>query len=212
MDRSAIRTLIQAAGYGTSTDAVAAQNQAITATLLELSGERSWSWLRESYATTLLVGNPACPLPTDIDFPVEIRLSFAGIGYNPIEKSEGTEVQRLLQLDGTVGQPTKWNWFERAVWVNPRPDIAYDVDLDYIKVPDLTTFDTDAEVPPFSLRFHAVLSWGAIRYLAIRARDGATAAIASAEYANAKLKMERADHDIDDQRHVDHWIGWATLE
>lgn len=214
MDRVAIRNLIQAAGYGADVPSVLAQDLAISAVLIDISQERDWSWLRATDGTkTLTVGSAVVPLPTDIDIPIALRISFGGVGFEPVEQSEGAEVQRLLHLIQDVGQPTRWNWFEGGVWVEPRADKAYDVDLDYIKTPviDSVTPFTDTEAMPFTLRFHTVVAWGAIRYLAFRQGDQAKYAIANAEFTAAKLKMERRDRSPA-QSVVQHWPGWQPIE
>lgn len=211
MDRAAIKTLIQAGGYGSGVQDEAAQDQAITAALLELASDRDWSWLEASATGTLTVGDEEVPSPADLAYPRAVRLSLAGDGFDPLEEMGADHVVHYLHIDDGTDNPDRWAWYHKTIIVYPRPDLAYTYVLDYIKEPDLTAFDTDLESPDFATQFHVVLAWGAMRWLATRQRDWTAKAAYDAEWAAAKLSFANADIPAQSDR-VAHWPGWGTVE
>jgi len=211
MDRTAIKTLIQAAGFGSDTAEAAAQDTILTAVLLELSGEREWSWLNKTATLAVLtIGSATVTSPTDLAYPKHLRLAQSSIALPRLRRLDDRKILDWLHFDQANGRPHTWGWVNSGIVVFPRPDFAYATELDYIKVPDLTTFDTAAESPPFELRFHTVLAWGSLRWLAIRRRDAALYQIVTGEYTRARQQFEQADRPPQ-QTHVAEWDGWAPV-
>lgn len=208
MDRDALHTLIQAAGYGTGAAEVAAQDRALDAVLLELSGEREWSWLLTSTTGTMTVGGATIPKPSDLVVPKGIYPSFGTtLFYEPLTELDAKEMRQSQHLDHGTGLPSWWAWVDRTIHVWPYPDLAYAYRLDYVKEPDTAAFDTGSESPPFNKQFHPVVAWGAIRWLAFRQRNQVGYAIANDEYKAAKLNFSQADRR-GEQDYVEQWHGW----
>lgn len=216
-DEDAIRVLIQAAGYGTDTASVAAQNQAISAAFMELQAERKWSWLRaRSSAITLTAGSETVSLAsvTDLAVPLAAYLKDGSSAAYDLEKVDPDTLQRNLDLDLPVARnrPTQWAWVRNTVLVYPRPDKAYTVTLDYVKGVAETSFDATDEALPtgFDPRFAVIIAWGAIRWLARRQRDEPTYQAASSEWARAKQQFEQEDQPPG-QDQVRDWSGWNVV-
>jgi hypothetical protein len=209
VDRAAIKTLIQAAGYGADTQSVTAQEQAISAVLLELAAERQWSWLHKTSTGVLVVGDEEVPLPADFAYPLKVSLadSVTG-GYDPLQELDADHVTHYLHIDDGTDLPDRWAFHQRTVVLYPRPDRAYTYVLEYIKEPTATDFDTDGESPDFPNQFHPLMAWGAMRWLATRQRDWSAKAAYDAEYERAKLNFSQADRRGDPDRVV-HWPGWG---
>jgi hypothetical protein len=210
---SNVRSLIQAAGYGTELQSTTAQDAAITAAWLELASEREWSWLvTRSTSGDMTIASEVVPLPTDLAVPKAVRLSTASASYD-LQQVSAEAVQNRLDADlpATTGVPVEWGWVRNTVLVWPRPDSAYDVTIDYVKTPDPASFDASGEALGFrDDRFAYVLVWGAIRWLAFRQRDQVFYAIAKQEYEAAKANMSAADRRGEPD-HVKEWDGWASL-
>lgn len=209
MNRGVIRTAVQALGYGSDVQAVAAQNAAMDALLLELASEREWSWLRTSATGTLTVGSQTVTKPLDLVAPTGIRLTYQSQLEPVLVEHEAQDMKRLLHEDNGTDLPELWGWVDRAILVYPRPNLAYAYTLDYVKEPDTTAFDTDAESAPFNLQFHPVIMWGTVKYLAFRQRDQAAWQQAETEYTAAKLNFSQADRR-GEADHVVNWPGWLN--
>lgn len=216
MDRTAILGLIQAAGFGTDTQSVVAENAAIDATFLELSGEREWSWLRKQATAALTIGSATVPSPADLAYPKTLRLALATISLPSLTNADGTQILDWLHFDQGTGEPHSWSWVNNAIVVYPRPDKAYATELDYVKVPVVTGAagfggsDEVGQTPPFEIRFHTVIAWGAIRWLYIRRENAAMYQIASAEYVRARQQFEQGDRPPA-QTSVAEWEGWGYI-
>lgn len=214
MDRSAIKTLIQAAGYGTDTQSTTAQDQAITAALLEIAAEREWSWLLKRATVAVSAGASTVTysgFSPVLEVPKRVGLSTAS-GYWYLQEVPAEDIRRRLDADvpATTGVPTEWAWDGDEILFWPKADAAYTATVDYVAVPLLTSFDDNAEAPPFSLRFHTLLAWGAIRWLAFRQRDVAGYNTASTEFTRAKQQLEQADRR-GEPGYVTEWPGWNAL-
>lgn len=209
-DFDAIRTVMQAAGYGNDAQSIAAENQAITAAWIELSGEREWSFLRKRATGGLTIGVATVTSPADLAVPKTLFLSDTATGYL-MEQVSADHLQQRLDLDipASTGVPYIWAWVRNTILVYPKPQAAYTTTLDYVKVPVETDFDANNEVLPFSDgRFAPVIAWGAMRWMAIRQRDAASYQIYAAEYTAAKAQFEQADRRGEPDKVVD-WDGWT---
>jgi hypothetical protein len=199
-DFDSIRTVIQALGYGTDSQSVAVENQAITATWLELAAEREWSFLlKRNTSNALTIGSETVPLPTDLVVPKAVTLAEGTIATYLLDQISADEMQQRLDLDATPtpaaqGVPLYWAWVKNSVKVWPRPQAAYTVWIDYVKAPDPGDFDANNEALPFlDSRFPLVIAWGAARYLAFRQRDQVSYGIAKGEYESAKQNFSQSD-------------------
>lgn len=210
MNRAAIRTAVQALGYGADTQAVAAQNTAMDMVLLELAGEREWSWLHTSTTGTLTIGSESVTKPSDLVVPTGVRLTY-GTQIEPVlVELDAKQIERFLHEDDGTDLPEFWSWIDRTIKVYPRPDLAYSYTLDYIKEPNTAAFANDSDAPPFNLQFHPVMVWGVVRALAYRQRDQVGYGQASDEFAKAKLNFSQADRRGDPD-HVVDWAGWSLM-
>jgi hypothetical protein len=207
MIRSDILTLIQAAGHGTDTASVAAQNKAIDAVYLEIAAEREWSWLFMTTTGNMTVNATTITKPADLVVPKGVFPSFGTLTYEPLTELSAEEMRVNQHLDLGTGLPAWWAWVNRTIAIWPRPDIAYAYRLDYIKEPETTSFDDPSDAAPWNKQFHALIAWGALRWLAFRQRDQAGYGIAAAEYTAAKLNFAQADR-WGDQQNVKQWAGW----
>jgi hypothetical protein len=207
VDRAALKTLIQAAGYGTTTADTNAQDKALDAVLLELSAEREWSWLFVTASGTMTVNATTISKPADLVVPKGVFPSFGTTKYDPLTELSAEEMRINQHLDVGTGLPAWWAWVDRTIAIWPRPDIAYAYRLDYVKEPDTAGFSAGTDSPPFSKLFHPVMAWGAIRWLAFRQRDLWSYWNATDEYKQAKLNFSQADRS-GDQLSVKQWAGW----
>jgi hypothetical protein len=143
--------------------------------------------------------------------PKAVRLSL-GVTYEPLGEASADDLRTWLHNDLVSDVPVAWAWVDRQVKVYSRPNLAYGVTLDYVRVPDAADFDTGAELPPFEGRFHALLAWGAMRWLAFRQRDQVSYGIASTEWTNGINKFTRQDRSGQPTRVVatgsPNPVGW----
>lgn len=212
-DYTKVRELIQAAGFGTDTQAVNAIDDALNATWLELAADREWSFLnKRDTSGTLTVGNEVVPLPADIAVPKNLRLSTASESHTLQEVGARVLQDRLdADVPASTGVPIEWAWVRQTILVWPRPDKAYAAAIEYVKTPDPADFDAAGEALPFlDDRFAPVLAWGAIRWVAFRKRDQVAYALAKGEWEYAKGQLHAADRR-GEPSHVVEWDGWRAL-
>jgi hypothetical protein len=208
--RGGIKTLIQAAGHGTDTDA--AQNAAIEASLNELAQLKDWSWLEaQSASATIAVGDRSVnALPTDISTVTDVRIEFGTDYIEELFFMESGELLERSHLDRDNGVPMYWTWYNNELLIHPRPDKVYVVTLDYKMTP--TPPPDDGWVPPFDAQHHMVLAWGALRWLSFRQRDWNAYNAASSEYRLAIRAMMSDDESAKPARNVPHWRGWGLVK
>lgn len=210
MTRAEIKTLIQAAGHGTDTDA--AQNEAIRAAFNELAGMRQWSWLEtvQTDATTTIGDNTVDGLDTDINTVNEVFLTLGSDAYAPLIRIDSAELLRKANEDTVNDVPIWYAEYDGGLLVHPRPNQAYTVTVHYIQVPAEPS--GDAWVPPFDANFHYVLAWGALRYLSFRQRDWSAYNMATAEFRMGVREMAQADNRGSDSDRVEPWDGWSLVK
>lgn len=216
MDYDAVINLVKAAGFGSDTQTNGAISIAINAGLLELASERQWSWLLARDTTGVLtVGSEVVPQPTGLLAPRSLRLSrgtaTSSPHYTPLSRIDEEEVRNWNFQDQGTDLPDVWAWIDRTIVVYPKPDYAYNVDLSYVKEPVPSNFASGAQTPPFEIRFHPILAWGAIRWLALRQRNFELHGAATAEWERAKRNFKQAD-EVNQQSHVAQWPGWTVLD
>lgn len=218
MNREAITTLVQAAGFDAQTASETVQDTLLSAVMMELSQEQEWSWLRaENDSLNLTVGSADLSVAavTDLAYPIELRIrrDSLSLGYETLDRVDASAIKRELNLAPSTarGVPRWWTWADGGIIVWPAPDQAYDVELDYIKDVESTALDDDAEVAAqFDRRFDTLLAWGCVRWLAVRKRDAALYQVANAEWEAGKRRMVRADRRPTPD-HVKDWAGWGNL-
>lgn len=218
MIRSEVRALIQAAGFATDTQSVAAQDFAISAVVAEISSEREWSWLQTTATGTLTIGSENITEPTDMVVPKSFKIKTTSAAYSPLEEVTAESIDESVwttsvPAPAAQGVPDRWAYRNNQVVIYPRPDAAYSYELTYVKEPTLDfdgTFAAGETIPFTPDQFHVVIAWGSIRWLALRARDYALYDRASAEYQRSKSQLEGQDRR-GEPRYVKEWDGWVNL-
>lgn len=208
---------IQLLGFGSDSDSVAMQTRAIELATLEIAGERGWSWLQTQATGTLTVGSENITEPTDMAVPTTMRLS-RGVGtsdphYVNLNRIQLAEAREWLYQDQGTDLPSEWAYIDRQVVVYPRPDFAYNYQLDYIKFPAANAFDASGESNPLiDERFQTLWVFAAARYLAERQREPSMSALWEARYQAQLRRARAADPNNRQQTHVKRWGGWAVLD
>jgi hypothetical protein len=214
MTRDDLRGIIQAAGHGTDAASVAVQNSLLKVAFYEVWNKRAWLWRRATGVPTVAVGdNTLNGLPTDMSYPIKLRLSLGGLDVGDVDPIRPEVIEDYLAHDSGTGPPAYWSWKDGTVVLYPTPDQIYTASLTYVKSVAEVGFDDDSDVIPWDEEFHPVLAWIAISYLGLRQENPQRFNMARAEADKLLLRMEQADsRERVDQTSVLHWSGWDAVK
>jgi len=210
MNLGQLRTALQARGY--ATDTATQQTELINAVYREVSGYRRWDWLQAAGGSTTVVGQDTVSTGgiTNLVSIDTVRVLF-GTSYYDLEYLTPTEFDTRAYVDRDVGTPQYWTYQKGDLYLWPRPDKVYQVDINYIKdPPDLTA---DADTPLFPATYHDLLVWGALRDIAHRERDWAASDHANARFETLLARMTAA-HGMKQRqapRQVRRSDFWSTV-
>ena len=214
MTRDDLRGIIQAGGYGTDAGAVAVQNSLLKVAFYEVWNRRAWLWRRATAVPTVAIGDSTLNgLPTDMAYPIKLRLSLNGIDVGDVDPIRPEVLEDYQAHDTGTGAPAYWTWKDGAVSLYPTPDQVYTASLTYVKSTAEVQFDDDTDVIPWDEEFHPVLAWIALAYLGVRNDNPTRYNIARAEADKLLLRMEQADsRERVNQTSVVHWHGWDMVK
>lgn len=186
---AALQTSIQAKGY--ESDSATAQAEAIKSVWRRVTGLRRWKHLEASGTATATVGNEVVSLAGIADIgPVDaVRAAFGSdtyaLEFEPAPRLRDW-IRELAATD--TGAPDRWSKFAGSLLLYPRPNRAYVLTVDYIKLP---TYAAGAIVFPDV--YQDVLVWGAITEMAFRQREYTAASYAQGQYEQRLTEMIRED-------------------
>lgn len=177
----------------------AALTLAVNAGRRMLLGERRWAWLEALGTTTLVatVGQSDVSLSsvTDLLYLDAIRADYNNTGYDmmPIRLQELRDYLNSYRWNDI---PQYWSSLDGAhpakAFLLPRPDVPYNLTLDYVKdAADLAVDgDVDTVVPT---AFRDAVVWGAAINLAYRRSDLDRLQMAQAQYNSEVQKRVRQE-------------------
>lgn len=189
-----LRTRLQQLGYGT--DTATAQTSMINAAYRRLIGMRRWWFLEvvNNQALTCTAGTQSYDIDatvTDFLHIDGVRLEFSTTYLDPLKYLQPTAFFELAHLDRANAEPQYWTRVNDKLYLHPRPDKAYTIDLDYVKDPSALSADADKPVIPAAYR--DILVWDAVRMIAFRERDTAGWSLANTQYLEVLGDMIRQD-------------------
>lgn len=196
MTRAQLQTWIQAMGFSTDTDTI--QEDFLLRALQELEGRRDWRWLEDftlDTGGTLTIGNNTLAFPTNTKRILQVLLREPGVAdyHEPLLHIRTGDWAALTHTDRDNGVPRYWTTIGSTIYFHPRPDKAYPVSLHRVLQTATTSFDADGESPPFDERFHIILGWRVVQWLATRQRQFDLADRAKGEYEAIAREMEQKD-------------------
>jgi hypothetical protein len=202
-----LRTWVQSLGHGT--DTAAQQNLMLLRALNELEGERDWKWMEEFNldAGSLAVGNHAIAVPARTKRVLGVMLRGPGTStqyYEPLTEISSSKFDEYEHLNRDNGVPQYFmsTGPTNNIYVYPRPDQTYQYSTHLIRGTADSVFAADGDVPPFDDRFHIILGWRCLQWLAFRQRDWEQHDRAEAQYQKILREMEQKDRSAWTEGHV----------
>lgn len=189
-----LRTRLQQLGY--ATDTATAQTSMINAAYRRLIGMRRWWFLEvaNNQALTCVAGTQSYDIDatvTDFLHIDGVRLEISTDYLNPLKYLQPAEFFEIAHQDRVNSEPKYWTRVNDKLYLHPRPDRAYTIDLDYVKDPAALSADGDKPVIPAAYR--DVLIWDAVRQIAFRERDTQGWSLANTQYYEILNDMIRQD-------------------
>ena len=191
MTLAELRVWLDAHGFSSTalnSNVAAAQSLALNEAYRRLQGMRSWPWSENIVTAVTVAGNsnPSLAGITDLGKVMEVRQE-RGTNYQPMQYITPVEMREKIHLDRDNGSPVYWSYYDQNLFVWPRPDAVYTLQILYQQnLGDLA----DGSAPIFQDTFHDILGWMALTDMAVRERDWNLYGIAQAEYQTRLRNME----------------------
>lgn len=201
---------LRAIGYGTDTEA--SQILSLDMEQKRVLNTRRWEFMRAQSTTgTMTPGTASYALTVfaaDIKHVDEVRIGItASENFPAVDHMDFTEFRQLEHQNRERGVPRYWTQEGNTIHFWPTPDAAYNVTVDYIKVP--TTLTAKANVVQIPDAHTDILVWATAMPITFRERDWDAHNFARQMYAELLAELE-AQYGMTDRQTTKHVVdsGW----